>query len=135
LVNTTKIGGGYREFSGTSASAPHISGLAALYIGLHGRAENAADVYTIRQNIINGGIEQTDSRGFQTFTDPDTNPEPIGYYIRGDFDYTGQVNHEDLAMLAESWLTADTQKDIFPLGGDGNVDFADLSVFSELWLK
>lgn len=135
LVRTTEMGGGYRNFSGTSAAAPHISGLAALYIGLHGRAENAADVYTIRQNIINGGIEQTDSRGFQNFTDPDVNPEPIGYYIRGDFDYSGKLNYKDLAMLAESWLTADIQKDIFPLGGDGNVDFADLSVFSELWLK
>jgi len=135
LVRTTEMGGGYVEFSGTSASAPHISGLVALYISLHGRANNASEVYAIRQDIINGGVSQTDARGFQALTDPDSNPEPIGYYIKGDFDYTGEVNYKDLSMLASSWLTVDIQKDIFPLGGDGNIDFADLCIFSEEWLK
>jgi subtilisin family serine protease len=66
----------YAIATGTSAAAPHVTGLVALYIAANGRATNAAGVYAIRQAIINASQPQSQWNTNNTH-DPDTNPEPL----------------------------------------------------------
>ena len=49
----------------------------------------------------------------------------------GDFEFNGQVDTVDLAMLSERWLTDEPVLDIAPEGGDGNVDLMDFSLLAE----
>ncbi|HWD17969.1 MAG TPA: S8 family serine peptidase [Verrucomicrobiae bacterium] len=71
--------------NGTSFAAPHVAGLAALYIAANGRATNTAGVYAIRQAIINNSLPQSQWNSASNTLDPDT-------------------NHEPLAMPSESWV-------------------------------
>jgi hypothetical protein len=66
----------YGFVTGTSAAAPHVTGLVALYIAANGRATNAEGVYRIRQAIINAGLPQSQWNTNNTH-DPDTNAEPL----------------------------------------------------------
>ncbi len=85
-ISTTTLNGGYVVgFSGTSASAPCVSGLAALYIATHGRATNATGVYQIRQAIISAAESQSQWQSANT-SDPDS-------------------YHEGLAVASVGWLT------------------------------
>jgi subtilisin len=73
-------GGGYRTASGTSMASPHAAGLAALYIAEHGRASNAAEVYAIRQALIDAGMNQASGNRLATpATEPDGCPENLGW--------------------------------------------------------
>jgi hypothetical protein len=49
----------------------------------------------------------------------------------GDFDFSGQVDIADLAMLAERWLSGEPVLDIAPDGGDGVVNLLDYSKLFE----
>lgn len=51
----------------------------------------------------------------------------------GDFDFSGQVDIADLAMLAQGWLNDEPVLDIAPEGGDGTVNLLDFSVLTEQW--
>jgi subtilisin family serine protease len=64
--------------TGTSMACAHVSGLVALYIAANGRAHSAADVYRIRQALIDNGLPQSQWQpsGGSTL-DPDGNPEPL----------------------------------------------------------
>jgi hypothetical protein len=85
-VPTTLVGSAYTlTFTGTSAAAPHATGLVALYIAMHGRATNAAGVYAIRQAIIDAAQPQSLWQNTNTY-DRDT-------------------NHEGLAVTSLSWVT------------------------------
>src|SRR5439155_12944389 len=66
----------YGVATGTSAAAPHVTGLVALYIAANGRATNAEGVYRIRQAIIDASLPQSQWNTNNTH-DPDTNPEPL----------------------------------------------------------
>jgi len=74
------MGGGYRSASGTSMASPHGTGLVALYIAEHGRASSAAGVYSIRQALIDAGMNQASgNRLAPSATEPDRRPENLGW--------------------------------------------------------
>lgn len=125
FINSTSLNGGYEELSGTSMASPHAAGLVALYIATNGRANNASEVYAIRQALIDSAIEQNDFRGLSTFNDQDLNSESIGYYILGDVNYDSLVNLNDFYLLLDNWLNNDSLYDLAPFGGDDIVNFED----------
>jgi subtilisin family serine protease len=73
---TTGANNDYVYATGTSFSAPHVTGLVALYIAANGRATNAEGVYKIRQAIIDASLPQSQWNTNNTH-DPDINPEPL----------------------------------------------------------
>src|SRR6476659_5652665 len=79
LVKTTSMGSAYGTFSGTSASAPHVTGAAALYKSEHPGASPSE----IRNALINSGSTPStvcDGKGHGYFTgDPDSIREPLLY--------------------------------------------------------
>lgn len=62
--------------TGTSMAAPHVAGLAALYISAHGKPTDAAGVYAIRQALIDSAQPQSEWGSSNTF-DRDGNKEPL----------------------------------------------------------
>lgn len=79
LVKTTGKGSGYTTFSGTSASAPHVTGAAALYKAYH----SSASPTEVRNALLDSGSKQStvcDGKGHGYFKgDPDGKPEPLLY--------------------------------------------------------
>ena len=79
LVKTTSMGSSYGTFSGTSASAPHVTGAAALYKSEHPGASPSE----VRNALINSGSTPStvcDGKGHGYFTgDPDSIREPLLY--------------------------------------------------------
>lgn len=75
-IFTTALGSSYSSFGGTSASAPHVAGLVALYIARHGRATDAAGVYRIRQAVVDAAQPQSAWRTDDTL-DQDSYPEGL----------------------------------------------------------
>jgi hypothetical protein len=96
-IYSTETGGGYSLKDGTSMASPHAAGLAALWIVEHSwdvdgdglvdygdingdGVRNEADVYAVRQSLINRGKNQNDSTyGLAFGGDPDANRERIGW--------------------------------------------------------
>jgi len=69
---------GWAWGNGTSMASPHVAGAVALYIlENNSPAVDAADVYAIRQALIDTAEPQTDWRAGQTTNDPDGNPEGL----------------------------------------------------------
>ncbi len=81
-ILSTYPGGGYANASGTSMASPHVAGLVALEIAANGRANNAADVYAIRQTIIDSAQDQANWGPVNT-QDPDNNPEGLAVASSG----------------------------------------------------
>jgi hypothetical protein len=61
----------------------------------------------------------------------------ISNYASGDFEPDGDVDWNDLYTLTSEWLStgANLKADIYPLGGDGIVDFFDFAEFAKDWLS
>lgn len=82
-IYSTWVEGNYITASGTSASAPHATGLVALYMAANGLATNAAGVYAIRQAIVNNSLPELQWNAANTF--------PLGLPA-------------PLAMPSENWI-------------------------------
>jgi subtilisin family serine protease len=95
ILSTWK-GGSYTTNSGTSMACAHAVGLVALYIAANGRAHSLADVYAIRQTLINTGQPQS-------VWNPGWNSGSHCYCV-GDID----GNPEPLAFPSEAWVPAPT---------------------------
>ena len=78
-IDSTYRNNGYATMSGTSMASPHAAGLVALYIAQNAPANNAAEVYAIRQDLIDQGMDQASGKRLTTLDDPDGNPEPLGW--------------------------------------------------------
>lgn len=76
-IYSTYKGGTYATMSGTSMACPHAAGAVALYTAQYGRAANAAQVYAIRQAIINA-VEPMAAWGVNA-----PNPHPIDTFPEG----------------------------------------------------
>jgi hypothetical protein len=68
-------------------------------------------------------------------TDTGVGPVWVGEWLKCDFNRDGRVDGYDLLTMADQWLTAGTQTDVAPIGGDGKVNFHDFSNFTRHWLK
>ncbi len=90
-ILSTYFDGGYAYGDGTSMASPHGAGLAALYIAANGRANDSADVYAIRQALIDGGMAQDSTNGLATLNDPDGNLENLGWAGAGDMPPTVNI--------------------------------------------
>jgi hypothetical protein len=51
----------------------------------------------------------------------------------GNFDRDCDIDYDDLAILAESWLKDELSADIAPIGGDGIVNMPDFAVLAKNW--
>jgi unsaturated rhamnogalacturonyl hydrolase len=55
--------------------------------------------------------------------------------LTGDIDGDGDVDFDDLDILADHWLEDYPSADIAPPGGDGVINFLDFAELAEYWLK
>jgi len=54
--------------------------------------------------------------------------------LEADISADGNVDFDDLYILADNWL-GNGSADIAPPGGDGVVNFLDFAEFAKYWLK
>lgn len=115
--------------SGTSMSAPHACGVAALLESadptLSGPEKFAIMVDANNTNSYN------DSRNLGSgILDAQKALQAVGLLL-GDFNDDGSVDFEDLAILVSYWLTDEPSVDIAPAGGDDIVNFPDFARFAQ----
>lgn len=91
-ILSTTTNSSYEIGTGTSSAAPHVAGLAALYIAANGRATNAAGVFKIRQAIIDAAQPQSLWNILFNPSNPNT--------------YDLDDNHEGMAQPSLSWIPA-----------------------------
>lgn len=119
----------YYMYIGTSMSAPHVSGVAAMLASL-----GITEPDDIRQALQNTAID---------LGPPDKDNEygyglidafaALNYYFNeGDFNKDGDIDFEDLQELLTYWLQDRPSIDIYPEGSDGIIDFLDFAKFANI---
>ncbi len=119
----------YRLYTGTSMATPHVSAVAGL---LASTGVTSPD--SIREALQNTAIDlgapnRDDEYGYgiiNAFA-------AIRYFATpGDFNFDGLVDFADLKILCDHWLQNAPGIEIYPPGGDGNIDFFDYNMFVNL---
>lgn len=120
----------YAFYQGTSMSAPHVSGVAAMLASLG--ITHPDDIREALQNtaIDLGTAGRDDTYGWGLV---DAFAALNYFFEEGDFDKNGKINFEDLNMLTNYWLEDRPSIDIYPDGGDGIINFLDLAKFVNIW--
>lgn len=67
-------------------------------------------------------------------TDSGVGPVWLGNSLLADFTGNGGVDYNDLKYLTGVWLNSAADTDIYPVGGDGIIDFYDFATFMSQWL-
>ncbi|MBW8042061.1 MAG: S8 family serine peptidase [Planctomycetes bacterium] len=121
---------GYWFYQGTSMSAPHVSGVAALLIstGVTDPDDVREALEATAQDLGTPGWDAEYGWGFIDAY------AALNYFnIPCDFNFDGVVNFKDLRILVSFWLANELSVDIAPDGGDGIINFLDFAKCSESW--
>jgi serine protease len=122
---------GYYLYEGTSASAPHVSGVAAMLASI-----GITEPDDIRQALQNTAIDlgpagRDDEYGYGLV---DAFAALNYFFEEGDFNKDWNIDIEDLQILLTYWLQNRASIDIYPDGGDGIIDFFDFAKFADIWI-
>ncbi len=121
---------GYYLYQGTSASAPHVSGVAAMLASI-GITEPDDIRQALQNTAIDLGTEGKDDEYGYGLIDAFA---ALNYFFdEGDFDKSGDIDFDDLQELLTYWLQDRPSIDIYPVGGDGIIDFLDFAKFANIW--
>jgi len=121
---------GYYLYQGTSASAPHVTGLAAMLASI-----GITEPDDIRQALQNtaidlGPVGKDNEYGYGLI---DAFAALNYYFEEGDFNKDEDIDFEDLQILLTYWLKDRPSIDIYPDGGDGIINFLDYAKFVNIW--
>jgi subtilisin len=81
FVTSTKMGGGYKYFSGTSAAAPFVSGVAALMIASDPTLTNVEVRQSLQKNSVDLGVKGRDNKYGYGIPMPAINTPPLNIAI------------------------------------------------------
>jgi serine protease len=121
---------GYWFYQGTSMSAPHVSGIAALLIstGVTHPDDVREALEATAEDLGAPGKDVEYGWGLVDVY------AALNYFNTPcDFNFDGVVDFKDLRILLNSWLMDDPLVDIAPAGGDGIINLFDLEKCTISW--